>query len=458
VTIEGWRECFPLPSVHHVASAIVTPMDDTFERAKTAFLEGVQHSEAGRSAEAEACFEASLALWPERSSTLFNLGAMRVRLGKYESALAALDRALALDVEQADAWCQRGVALAALERGADAVVSFERALKLDPQCVPALLNLGCTLNELHRPADALAAFERLLKLQPDGAEAWFRHGQTLQVLERHAEALPSYERALAIDAAQPQAWLNCAGILKDSGRTDEAIAAYRSALAHGADADRAQFHLAALEGRRVPSSAPRAYVQELFDDYAERFEQHLVGALNYRGHRVLVELVQQATAGRRLHDALDLGCGTGLCGPLLKAFVAQVDGVDLSAQMLAQARKLGVYRHLVQADVVEHLQGSDARHDVVLAADVFTYVGDLGPVFGAVRRVLQPGGLFGFSVEAAPDDVDFRLQGSLRYAHSRRHVETLAQAHGYRLLQCVQQPMREDQRHPIDALYVVLTA
>jgi predicted TPR repeat methyltransferase len=432
-------------------------MDDTFERAKAAFVEGVQHSEAGRNAEAEACFEASLELWPERSSTLFNLGAMRVRLGKYDAALAALDRSLALDTEQADAWCQRGIALTALERGADAVVSFERALKLDASCAPALVHLGCTLNELRRHANALVSFERLLKLQPEHAEAWFRHGQTLQLLDRHAEALPSYERALALDAAMPQAWLNRAGILKDNGRTADAIAAYRSALAYGADAEQVQFHLAALEGGHTPERAPRAYVQDLFDDYAERFEQHLVGALNYRGHTVLAETLQRAAPGRRLQHALDLGCGTGLCGPLLKTFVAQVDGVDLSAQMLVQARKMGVYRQLVLADITEHVQGTDARYDVVAAGDVFTYIGDLDTVFGAVRRVLLPGGLFGFSIEAAPDDVDFCLQASLRYAHSRRYVEALARRHGYSLLQCVLQPMREDQRRPIDALYVVLT-
>jgi predicted TPR repeat methyltransferase len=432
-------------------------VDDTFERAKAAFVEGVRHSQAGRDAEAEACFEASLALWPERSSTLFNLGAMRVRLGKHESALAALDRALALDAEQADAWCQRGIALAALDRRTDAVASFERALKHDAQCTPALYHLGCTLNELHRHAAALAAFERLTKQQPQHAEAWFRHGQTLQILDRHAEALPSYERALAIDAALPQAWLNRAGILKEFDRTDEAIAAYRAALAQGADAEQVEFHVAALGGGSAPASAPRAYVQELFDDYAERFEQHLVGALHYRGHRVLVEMLQRATTGRRVQRALDLGCGTGLCGPLLKAFAAHVDGVDLSAQMLARAQARQVYDQLVTADITEHLQGTDARYDLVNAADVFTYIGDLTAVFGAVQRVLQPGGVFGFSVEAAPDGVDFELGGSLRYAHSRRHVEALARRHGYTLLHCVRQPLREDQRRAIDALYVVLT-
>jgi predicted TPR repeat methyltransferase len=430
---------------------------DTFERAKAAFLEGVQHSESGRFAEAEACFEASLALWPQRSSTLFNLGAMQVRLGKFGPALVALERALALDAEQADAWCQRGIALAALARNADAVASFERALALDAQCMPAWIHLGCTLNELHRHARALAVFERLLQLQPQHPEAWFRHGQTLQALGRHGEALPSYERALALDAAWPQAWLNRAGILKDSGRSDEAAAAYREALAHGAERELVEFHLSALEGRHAPLAAPRGYVEALFDDYAERFDAHLVGELHYRGHQILVDLLQGAAAGRRFERALDLGCGTGLCGRLLERMAAHVDGVDLSAQMLAQARRLPLYDRLVQADITEHLQATDLRYDLVVAADVLTYLGRLDAVFAAVRRVLQPQGLFGFSVECAPDEVDFQLRDSLRFAHSRRHVEALAQHQGYAVLQCVRQPMREEQRRPIDALYVVLT-
>ena len=246
-------------------------------------------------------------------------------------------------------------------------------------------------------------------------------------------------------------------ILKDSGRADEARAAYRGALAHGADAEQVGFYLAALGGEPAPATAPRGYVQALFDDYAHHFDDHLVGALHYRGHEVLVELLQRAATGRPVQRALDLGCGTGLCGARLKAFAACIDGVDLSAQMLAQARRLQVYDQLVQADITEHLQATEARYDLIAAADVFTYIGDLGAVFGAVLRVLQPGGWFGFSVEAAPDEVDFQLRDSMRYAHSRRHVQALAQRHGYTLQQCVQQPMREDQRRPIDALYVVLT-
>jgi len=429
---------------------------DTFDRARALFLQGVGHSEAGRLVEAERCFEDSLAQWPQRSSTLFNLGAMRLRLGKYESALAALDGSLAIDPEQVDAWCQRGITLLHLGRVPDAVASLERAMQLDARHAPTLYHLGCALNEQREHGRALALFERLLKADDQHAQAWFRHGQTLQALDRHAEALPSYERALALDAAQPQAWLNRADILKRSGRVADAIAAYRSAITHGAERDLVDFYLAPLEGRHA-AGAPRSYVRGLFDDYAANFDEHLLGPLRYRGHEILIDTLKAAAPARRFQRALDLGCGTGLCGPLLQSVVLRVDGVDLSPQMLAQARRRGVYDGLAQAEIVEHMNQTDARYDLVLAADVFTYVGAIEPAFAALARVLLPGGLLAFSVEAAADDVEFQLRDSLRFAHSRRHIEALAEHHGFSLLRCERQPMREDHHRPIDAWYVVLS-
>ena len=434
-------------------------MDEaTFERAKALFIEGVARFEASQAVDAERCFEASLALLPERASTLANLGAVRVQLGKPEQALEVLERSIELDPGQPDAWCQRGIAAAALGRIADALASFERALALDEACQPALYHLGCLLNESRQHARALALFERLLAADAASGRAWFRHGQTLQALDRHAQALASYDRALALDAAQPQAWINRGGILREAGRAAEAAAAYRQALAHGGDAELIGFFLASVEGREAPKAPPLAHLQGLFDDYAEHFDSHLVNVLHYRGHEVLVDELLQAAGERRFAHALDLGCGTGLCGARLKALAQRIDGVDLSANMLARARALGIYDRLTQAEVAQHLAATDRRHDLIAAADVFTYIGDLDAVFNGVARVLETGGLFGFSVEAADDDRDdFVLRGSLRYAHSQRYVESLALRHGLSVLRLVRQPLREDQRRPIDALYGVLS-
>lgn len=363
--------------------------DDTFNRAKHLFVDGVAHFEAGRLAEAEAHFEAALALMPERVSTQVNLAATRIKLGRPEAALPLLDTALAAEPEHRGGWHQRAMALVAL----------------------------------HRPAEALVALKRLLELAPDNAQAWTNRG----------------------------------GLLKELGRIDEAAAAFRQAIAHGGDAALNTYYLAALTGDQVPATPPRQYVERLFDDYAETFDEHLVGALGYRAHRVLVEQLR-GVGPARYRSALDLGCGTGLCGPLVKAIADRVDGVDLSAPMLDKARALGVYDRLDQAELVEHLERSERRHDLVLAADVFIYVGALEAVFAGVARVLEAGGVFAFSVEQAGDEVDFELRASLRYAHSERYLRKLAARAGLDLVRLHAQPVREDQRRPIAGLYVYLIA
>ena len=116
----------------------------------------------------------------------------------------------------------------------------------------------------------------------------------------------------------------------------------------------------------------------------------------------------------------------------------------------------GSYTELVHADVVDYLQSADRRYDLVLAADVFIYVGALDAVFAGVARVLAPGGLFAFSIELTDDAHDLRLLPSLRYAHSQAYVRRLAQEHGFEVRAAFPAPLREDQHRPIEGLYVYL--
>jgi predicted TPR repeat methyltransferase len=360
-------------------------MNDTFDRARQHFLDGVAHFEAGRLQEAQPCFEAELALVPGRTSTLLNLAITHARLGRAQEALPLL--------------------------------------------------------------------EQLLAAEPQQARAWFWHARALQRLGRPDDALASYERALAIDPDLVPAWTNRGGLLMELGRRDEAAGAFREAIAHGGDEALHAYYLAAMTGENAPRTPPREYVQQLFDDYAERFDAHLVGELGYRAHHVLVEPLR---ALGRFRCALDLGCGTGLCGPLVRTVAERVDGVDLSAPMLEKARALGVYERLEQADLAQHLEHTAQRHDLVLAADVFIYVGALEAVFAGVQRVLEPGGVFCFSLEEAGGELDVELRASLRYAHSRRYVQRLAAQSGLQVLRIESQPIRADQQASIAGLYAWL--
>ncbi|MEO8653322.1 MAG: tetratricopeptide repeat protein [Ramlibacter sp.] len=361
-------------------------MSTSFEQAKAFFLQGLDHYQGGRFAQAERDFAASLALVPGRASTLTNLGAARLKLGRFAEAVSLFDEAIAQEPDNVDAHGQRAAALAELG-----------------QLVPAL---------------------------------------------------DSVDRALQLDLARGAAWTLRGSLLRSLGRGEEAVAAFRQALAHGADSDLIGFYLASLTGREPPRQAPRQYVQTLFDSYAEGFQEHLIEVLKYRAPEVLVDGLRRN--GRHFAAALDLGCGTGMCGLLLRALVDRLDGIDLSRNMVEQATATGAYDEVMQADLVDYLHGTDRRYDLLIAADVFIYVGALETVFEGVARILRPGGLFCFTVEAATDENDLVLQPSLRYAHSDGYIRKLAEPYGFVIQATQEHPIRDDQGTPIPGLFAWL--
>lgn len=402
--------------------------DDRFEQAKRHFFAGLESHQAARFAEAETHYLASLALLPGRASTLVNLAATQVLLVKPEAALATADLALAAE----------------------------------PGSTDALLHRATAQLQLARWPDALATLDRLLKLDPAYTEAWLRRAHALQRLERLDEALASYREVLARDPAHAAAWSGSGGLLRELRRLDESAHAFREALRHGAEPTLHGYYLAAVEGRDAPAIAPEAYVQALFDSYADDFDAHLVGKLGYDAHQQLVHTLAELAPGL-YRSALDLGCGTGLCGPLVRPMSGRLTGIDLSPLMLEKARALGTYDQLDTADIQTWLDRTTERFDLVLAADVFIYIGDLAPVFAAVRRVM-PQGVFCFSVEVPPGGSaaagadGFQLQASLRYAHPESCLRRLAADHGFEVIACRPAALREDQRHTVAGLFVYLRA
>ena len=67
--------------------------------------------------------------------------------------------------------------------------------------------------------------------------------------------------------------------------------------------------------------------------------------------------------------------------------------------------------------------------DLVIAADVFIYIGELDETFCHVGRLLRPGGWFAFSTEERGVD-DYVLLPTGRYAQSQAYVRRLA-SHGF---------------------------
>ena len=136
--------------------------------------------------------------------------------------------------------------------------------------------------------------------------------------------------------------------------------------------------------------------------------------------------------------ALDLGCGTGLMGEVLRPHCAVLDGVDLSAEMLERARARGVYDRLEKADIAT-LPLAEPGYELIAAADVFAYLGALDGVIAWSAGSLTPGGRLAFTVEASEGE-GYALQDSRRYAHGRAYLEALLAQAGFaavRIAPCV---------------------
>lgn len=131
-----------------------------------------------------------------------------------------------------------------------------------------------------------------------------------------------------------------------------------------------------LIGKAPASDAlPSAFVETLFDHYAESFDESLVDRLGYRLPGLLDRAIRTARPGR-FPLALDLGCGTGLMGQRLRPIADRLEGYDISTGMLKQARAKGIYDFLGKADLRD-FSYAGPKAELVTVADVFIYVGAL---------------------------------------------------------------------------------
>jgi len=419
---------------------------------------GAALQDLGRSADALASYDAALRLNPAYPMALANRGNALRKLGRVQEALASYERALALRPDYPEAASNRAAALLDLGQPEAALASAEHALVRQPRFAQALCVRANALYLLRRPRDAVDAYDAALAVDANMAEAHAGRAMALHKLQRFDQALHGYARALALRPAHAATHEHRAATLLALGRRDDAIAAYRSAERlleeQGQETSQLRFALAALGVGATPERAPQDYVKALFDGYAGHFDQHLTGVLEYRTPAAIDNALRRA--GVLVNgDVLDLGCGTGLCAPYLRPGARSMVGVDLSQRMLDKARATGLYDRLACADIVSFLAGLDTQADLIVAADVFVYFGDLAEVFGQAARALRRGGVFCFSTETCAD-ADFVLQASNRYAHSPDYLRALASTHGFRVMLLEAAPLRSENGEPIIGQVAVL--
>jgi len=396
------------------------------------------------------------------------------RAGRLQDAAAIYRKVLTLDPRNPDALHLLGVIAHRVGDPRQAVEYIRLAIDYCNQAVPripsnpvAYNNLGEAYRALGSIREAVACYEQALFLRPDYAEAHYHLGLTLEDQGKAEEAVVRYRKALAAKPDLVLAHYNLGTALKAQGKLDEAALCFRQVLRLEPDNDMAQYQLSSLTGQN-PERAPSRYIAHLFDNHAPNFDQHLVRELQYAVPENLVFLARQrANNPEEKWSVLDLGCGTGLLGLAIAPYARHLVGVDLSAKMLAKARDRNLYHRLEQLDLLSMMKLEAASsYDLIVAADVFAYLGNLEDIIRETTRLLRPNGLVAFSVEAlerlASEDArqerpkDYQLSQTGRYVQSSDYLRKLAVENGFKTIDISPTQIRLEKGRPVHGWLAIL--
>jgi len=317
-------------------------------------------------------------------------------------------------------------------------------------------NLGRLYEQLGHLESAEHHLRRAVELQPDQAISYCNLGRVLYRQDQFEAAREEYDQAITADPDYFEGHFGRGQSLCELGEQAAAIESFKTALQLKADLTEAKYYIASLGDEAACEADRHDYVAGLFDKYADKFDHELVDRLKYSTPEHIYKATQSVLpANTSDYDILDLGCGTGLCAHLFRPLARRLVGVDLSSKMIDKAHERKLYDDLAVDDVTAFMTRFPRSYDIVIAADVFVYIGDLAGTFDAARMTLRPAGHFVFSTETCPGD-GFKIRGSGRHAHSKQYIQKLAASSGFELIHDTDCDLRLENGKPVSGTVYVL--
>lgn len=377
---------------------LIAYQQEDWERAKTLFLEVLQ-------------------VYPDDVDCLNNLGVVSLKLGDTQQAVSFFGQVLGIEPEHVEARENIAAAYMQHNRFDNAIIHYEELMRFMPEHYQGQFNLACAYMAIGELKKAKKHFEALLRVSPDNSDILANLGLIAQQMKDPEDAKRFYRQVL-------------------ERRQDLPIIQHMYDALIGVD----------------KSEAPVEYVRHLFDHYAFYYDKHLQETLHYTIPDKLQGLFRlQEFYFKR---ALEIGCGTGLSGEIIKPFCDYLVGVDISEKMVAEAEKKFIYDELRCDDMLDYLKEIDVPFDLVLAADVFNYVGALDKVFELVAAGLNTGGAFIFTFEST-EKAAMKLIQTGRFTHQLSYVQSLLARMG--LLEEAVEPtmLRLQAGQPVDGYLIV---
>ncbi len=279
---------------------------------------------------------------------------------------------------------------------------------------------------------AIQTYHKAIEIEPENPEPYFDLGRIYQQLKQTEQAIKYFSQAINMDMPE------------DFKNADEFILA-------------ARYFLSSVSNPTDFDTDKKNYIANLFDGYADKFDNHLVQKLEYKTPELIADKLAEFTNTETRYEIIDLGCGTGLCAPFLSKISKKLTGIDLSEKMIEKAEPLNLYDHLIVGDITEEMLATENNYDLIIAADVFVYIGKLDEVFNACAQKINPGGLFIYSTERLDDgDEPYRHVDSGRCKHSVAYLNQLGDQFGFEILANEPCLLRKEYGKPITGTLSVL--
>ena len=417
----------------------------------------------------ETLYRRVLGAAPDYADAHHFLGVLLHQEGHSETAVEHIHQSIALNPGQPNYYNNLGNVLVEGGRLAEAADAYEKIIALAPDHANAHNNLGALSKARGKFTEAAEAYQKAIELNPNHVDAHNNMGKLLSAQGRTREAVAWYCKAITLTPHHPDSRRLLGIAYYTLGEAGKAADVYREWLADEPGSPVARHMLSACSGLDVPRRASDAYVETTFDNFADSFDAKL-DKLTYRAPELVAEALARACNGpKKRLIALDAGCGTGLCGPLIAPYVRHLTGVDLSAGMLAKARGRAVYDELVKSELTSHLVSQPDTFNLIISADTLVYFGSLEDVLQAAYRALKNDGLIIFTVESPNVETDdetgngatgataskstsgagYRINPHGRYSHSSVYLRQALSTAGFDILDMDPAVLRTEGGSPV---------
>ena len=121
-----------------------------------------------------------------------------------------------------------------------------------------------------------------------------------------------------------------------------------------------------------------ASMVDFYRKWAEDYDKQMLEGLGYVSPTKIAQLLGELVVDTEA-SIFEIGCGTGLtCVYLAEKGFTNLDGIDISPDMVRVAGERDIYRELLVGDVNLPLERDSNCYDAVISSGTFTH-GHVGP-------------------------------------------------------------------------------